>query len=236
MVKVSTAARMALVAAVALTAAACGGSDGATTAEVTTTTTAVAAATTAAASGGSAASTPVTSAPPTTAPATTAPATTAPAPTAPPAAAGLTLECLQGEWILDQATTDRFISALVPFAPASVPAGSISMRFEGDRVTYYTNIVVRFTVPSGAVEAPLDLRQVGTATVAGSELRISGVETTGGWGSFTGTVGGVSVNVPAPPVGDVPTLAGGPATCRGDRFTLQYTSALADAVAEFVRA
>lgn len=226
---------MVTVGVLACLASACGSSGGAT--EVVATTTSVSgAAPSDAPSSASPTTPPATTAPATTAPPTTAPATTAPAPAPAPVAGGLSLDCLQGEWLLDNGTTDLFIATLVPFAPVSVPSGSISMRFDGDRVVYFVNIVVRFTVPQGEVQGPLDLRQDGRATVSGNQLLISDVATTGGWGNFTGTVGGVSVDVPMPPLGEFPTVAGGPATCAGNRFSLQYTSGVADAVAYFTKA
>lgn len=179
---------------------------------------------------------PPTTAPPTTAPPTTVPPTTS-ATTAVPAtvAGGLSMGCLQGEWLLKPDRTDLFLATLVPFAPVSVPGGSISMTITGDRVVTFWNVVVRFTVPSGAVETTLDLRQSGTATVDGGSLLITGTTTEGGWGPFTGTLGGVAVNVPAPPVGDIPAMTGGPTQCAGNELSMQFTSGVSDAVAYFER-
>ncbi len=117
-----------------------------------------------------------------------------------------------------------------------VPQGSLSMTFDGDRVRFFINIVARFTVPEGAVEGPLDMLQEGSYVIAGSDLKITLDNVEGGWGTFTGEIGGVAVNIPVPPVGDFPPVAGGPAQCDGDQFSLQYTSGVSDAIAYFQRA
>lgn len=175
----------------------------------------------------------------TDAPATTPPTTevaTTPEPTTPPTVdTGLSEQCLQGEWIMGQETVDLFIATLVPFAPVSIPQGSLSMTFEGDQVRFFTNIVARFTVPEGAVEGPLDMLQEGSYVIAGNDLKITLDNVEGGWGDFTGEIGGVAVDIPIPPVEDFPPLAGGPALCDGDQFSLQYTSGVSDAVAFFER-
>lgn len=172
----------------------------------------------------------------TTTPPTTAVPTTAEPTTPPTVGNGLTAECLQGEWIMSQEDTDLFIATLVPFAPVSIPQGSLSMTFEGDRVRFFTNIVARFSVPEGEVEGPLDLLQEGSYVIAGRDLKIALDNVEGGWGNFTGNIGGVSVNVPVPAIGEFPPLAGGPAECDGDRFSLQYTSGVSNAIAFFQRA
>ena len=100
-----------------------------------------------------------------------------------------------------------------------VPQGSLSMTFDGDRVRFFINIVARFTVPEGAVEGPLDMLQEGSYVIAGSDLKITLDNVEGGWGTFTGEIGGVAVNIPVPPVGDFPPVAGGPAQCDGDQFS-----------------
>jgi hypothetical protein len=231
-------------------AAGCAGSDGSggSGAEGVTTTASVAAASStsavAAPAGGGSAPSPVPPTPATTDPATTVPETTvpfitvpfttAPAPSIP--AGGLTAACLQGEWILDQGTTDLFFSTLLPFAPVSVPEGSVSMTFDGDRVRYFINVTIKFTLPDGFVQAPFDQLQEGTYTIVGSEVLIDVTSTTGGYGGFTGVLGGVAVDVPGTSFGPVPPVSGGPARCSGDEFSLQYTSGVSDAVAYFTRA
>ena len=168
--------------------------------------------------------------PPATAPATTDAATTVP----PTTATGLTADCLEGDWVLDAEKTNELFTSLLPGVPLSTD-GSVSMSFDGDAAETYINIVATFTVPDGSVSGPLDQHFAGTYEITDGAVLITNDVIEGGWGNLTGTIKGVSFEVPAPPA-ELPPFTGGPATCDGPHFSLQYTSGLADAIAVFDRA
>ena len=175
--------------------------------------------------------------PPVTAPATTGPSsTTQPSTSAPTTTADpetLDAACLDGGWVLDSAKTNELYTTLLPGVPLTTE-GSLSMTFDGNAVETYINIVATFTVPDGSVSGPLDQHFVGTYEVQDGAVLITNDVIEGGWGHLTGTIGGVAIDVPVPPA-ELPPFTGGPATCDGQHLSLQYTSGLADAVADFDR-
>jgi hypothetical protein len=144
-------------------------------------------------------------------------------------------ECLQGDWVLDAASTNALITTLLPGIPVTVE-GSMSMKFAAGEAEQFVNIVATFTVPNGSVSGALDQRFAGAYTINEGAVLIDAEYVEGGWSNLAGTIGGVAIEVPAPPVDDFGPLTGGPATCTPDTLSIQYTSGLADAVAPFTRA
>ena len=212
---------MVLLTAALLVGAACGGSDG----ETTSSTVAVDASLGAGSTSDPRVTAPSATEPPI--PAGSEPVSTTPEP------GSVTAACLQGGWVMDAPTTSSLIGSLLPGFPLTVE-GTMAMTFSGSDVEHFINLVVTFTIPNGSVSGALDQRFAGTYVIDGDVLAITNDSIEGGWSNLTGTVGGVSVDVPVPP-SEIPPLTGGPATCVDDVLTVQYTSGLADAVAVFTR-
>ncbi|MGD9794859.1 MAG: hypothetical protein AB7V43_15410 [Acidimicrobiia bacterium] len=141
---------------------------------------------------------------------------------------------MQGSWLLDDAATSALLTTLLPGIPITT-TGSMTLDFTGSAARQFVNIVATFTVPNGSVSGALDQRFDGTYVIDGGNLRITNTSIQGGWGNFTGTMGGVSVNVPMPTPTDIPPLTGGPATCSANELSIAYTSGLAQTTASFKR-
>lgn len=180
-----------------------------------------------------AATTEETATPATTTPATTAPGTTAPLPG--------TADCLQGTWVMDDATTGAFYAALLPGFPLVV-VGSHQVGFDGDAIEYYINEILDFSPTGANIQVPYDQRSAGSFTLAasasgGEDIVIVYTTVEGGFSNAGGSVedsegNPIAVDVPIPGF-ELPPLAGGPVACDDDILTITFTSGLATAVATY---
>jgi hypothetical protein len=135
---------------------------------------------------------------------------------------------------MTQDSLGSLIGALLPGMPLTV-TGSGSLQFSGDAVEQYVDLVATFTVPDQTVEAPFDVRYAGTYAIDGDAVVFTLDAIEGGWGTAVAHTKAGDFEVPLPTPGDIPPIAGGPATCDDTTLTIEYTSGLADAPAVFER-